>query len=91
VRVELYDVKRTKFVAAHDGTLACLALTLDGTRLATASDKGTIVRIFNTAVSMRAHALPLPFNPPCSRLSIELPRRRTRDKGTIVRVFRHLR
>mmetsp|Transcript_33926 Transcript_33926/g.74230 ORF Transcript_33926/g.74230 Transcript_33926/m.74230 type:complete len:368 (-) Transcript_33926:140-1243(-) len=49
VRVELYDIKRTKFIAAHEGSLACIALTLDGSRLVTASDKGTIIRIFDTA------------------------------------------
>ena len=52
-----HSLSRIKFVAAHGRhTLACLALTLDGTRLATASDKGTIVRIFNTAVRV---SLPL--------------------------------
>jgi hypothetical protein len=41
--------RRTRFVAAHDGALAALALSEDGARLATASDKGTLVRVFDTA------------------------------------------
>ena len=49
VRVELYESKRARFVAAHNAALACMALTLDGQRLATASSKGTLIRIFNTA------------------------------------------
>uniref|UniRef100_A0A8C4QIE1 WD repeat domain 45B n=1 Tax=Eptatretus burgeri TaxID=7764 RepID=A0A8C4QIE1_EPTBU len=36
-------------VAAHEAPLACLALSLPGSRLATASQKGTIVRVFDTA------------------------------------------
>lgn len=48
VRLELYDRKRTHFVAAHTSALAALALSLDGRRLATASDKGTLVRVWNT-------------------------------------------
>ncbi len=41
--------RRTKFIAAHDGPLAALALTADGGRVATASDKGTLVRVFDAA------------------------------------------
>ncbi|GKU86812.1 hypothetical protein SLEP1_g1287 [Rubroshorea leprosula] len=48
VRVEHYDSKRTKFIMAHDSRIACFALTQDGQLLATASTKGTLVRIFNT-------------------------------------------
>jgi WD40 repeat protein len=48
VRVEHYNSKKTKFIAAHDSNLACFALTLDGRLLATCSTKGTLVRIFNT-------------------------------------------
>ena len=48
VRIEHYASKRTKFVMAHDSRIACFALTQDGHLLATASSKGTLVRIFNT-------------------------------------------
>ncbi|GMH30992.1 hypothetical protein Nepgr_032835 [Nepenthes gracilis] len=48
VRVEHYASKRTKFIMAHDSRIACFALTQDGALLATASSKGTLVRVFNT-------------------------------------------
>mmetsp|Transcript_17694 Transcript_17694/g.46047 ORF Transcript_17694/g.46047 Transcript_17694/m.46047 type:complete len:380 (-) Transcript_17694:117-1256(-) len=49
VRVELYDVRRTKFISAHNSGLAQMTLSLDGKVLATASEKGTLIRIFSTA------------------------------------------
>lgn len=55
VRVELFDLGSTKFVAAHDGELAHLALSLDGTRLATASDKGTLIRVFDPSTATLLH------------------------------------
>ncbi|KAM5561195.1 autophagy-related protein 18a-like [Rosa sericea] len=48
IRVEHYGSKRTKFITAHCSGLACFALTHDGQFLATASSKGTLVRVFNT-------------------------------------------
>ncbi|CAN1784117.1 Autophagy-related protein 18a [Linum perenne] len=48
IRVENYGSKKTKFVMAHDSTLACISMTQDGRLLATASSKGTLVRVFNT-------------------------------------------
>uniref|UniRef100_A0A061RD06 Wd repeat domain phosphoinositide-interacting protein 3-like n=1 Tax=Tetraselmis sp. GSL018 TaxID=582737 RepID=A0A061RD06_9CHLO len=49
VRVELYDVRRTKFITAHKNPLSQLALSLDGKVVATASEKGTLIRLFNTS------------------------------------------
>lgn len=42
-------MRRTKFIQAHSSNLACLALSLNGKLLATASDRGTLVRIYATA------------------------------------------
>ncbi|OMP03308.1 hypothetical protein COLO4_10500 [Corchorus olitorius] len=47
VRVENYGSKRSKFINAHSSNVTCLALTHDGRVLATASSKGTLIRIFN--------------------------------------------
>lgn len=49
VRVELFDRRQTKFISAHTSNLACLALALDGRFLATASERGTLVRVWSTA------------------------------------------
>ncbi len=48
IRVELYDIKKTTVIKAHEGDVACFALSADGTRVATASEKGTLIRIFDT-------------------------------------------
>lgn len=48
IRIELYSVRKTRFVQAHDSSLACMALTQNGAFLATASNKGTLIRIFST-------------------------------------------
>ncbi|GAM29229.1 hypothetical protein SAMD00019534_124050 [Acytostelium subglobosum LB1] len=49
VHVDLYDQKKTQIIAAHESALSQIALNKDGTRLATASEKGTLIRIFDTA------------------------------------------
>ena len=48
VRVELYGLRRTKFVDAHESALGALALSVDGSLLATASERGTVIRLFDT-------------------------------------------
>ena len=48
VRVELYGLRRTTFVDAHESALGALALSVDGSLLATASERGTVIRLYDT-------------------------------------------
>ena len=87
VRVEHYASKRTKFIMAHDSRIACFALTHDGRLLATASSKGTLVRLFNTLDGSllqevrrgadRAEIYCLAFSPTAQWLAV------SSDKGTV--------
>ncbi|ORY85744.1 WD40-repeat-containing domain protein [Protomyces lactucae-debilis] len=48
--VLIYDassLQPVNVVEAHKSPLSCIALSSDGTKLATASDKGTIIRVFS--------------------------------------------
>jgi WD40 repeat protein len=47
IRLELYDIGKTTLMKAHDTDLAFFALNSDGNRLASASEKGTLIRIWN--------------------------------------------
>ena len=58
VRIELYSEKKTRFVQAHESSLACMALTSNGSLLATASMRGTIVNIFSTADGTKVQEVP---------------------------------
>lgn len=58
VRVERLDSgsnKKNHFIPAHDSTVACIALTSDGSKLATASEKGTLIRVFDTETGDKLH------------------------------------
>ncbi|XVE90944.1 hypothetical protein DITRI_Ditri20bG0116000 [Diplodiscus trichospermus] len=53
VRVEHFGLNMMKLINAHDSHIACFTLTLDGLLLATASTRGTLIRIFNTVDGTR--------------------------------------
>ncbi|XP_073224630.1 autophagy-related protein 18d-like isoform X2 [Cicer arietinum] len=48
VRVEHFGLNVTKLINVHNSEVACFTMTMDGLLLATASVKGTLIRIFNT-------------------------------------------
>ncbi|KAL4468832.1 hypothetical protein ABPG74_005335 [Tetrahymena malaccensis] len=48
VNVHLYSENKTVSIRAHQSALNCLQTNPRGTKLATASQKGTIIRIYNT-------------------------------------------
>jgi WD40 repeat protein len=47
VRIKLYDKDSSLVIQAHESSLACMAMNSDGSILATASDKGTLIRVYN--------------------------------------------
>lgn len=53
IRITDYTSNKVIPVAAHDSELSCLALSYDGSLLATASIKGTIIRVFDTTTGKR--------------------------------------
>jgi len=57
VRVELYDSRKSTIVAAHESDLCRLALNSDGTLVATCSDKGTLIRVFDAHAGAQVREL----------------------------------
>jgi hypothetical protein len=47
IRIELYDIGKATLIKAHDSDLAQFALNADGSRIASASEKGTLIRLWN--------------------------------------------
>uniref|UniRef100_A0A7S3AFD8 Autophagy-related protein 18 n=1 Tax=Haptolina ericina TaxID=156174 RepID=A0A7S3AFD8_9EUKA len=57
IRIELFHISRSTLITAHESTLSCLALNADGSRLATASERGTLVRVWDTSSGQRLYEL----------------------------------
>lgn len=49
IRIELYDLKKSTIIDAHRGNIQTICLNGDASLIATSSDSGTIIRIFNTS------------------------------------------
>ncbi|CAG8746075.1 28300_t:CDS:2, partial [Racocetra persica] len=74
-------------IPAHTGKLSCLSVNADGSKCASASEKGTLIRVFDTATGKllnelrrgvdRAEIYSIAFNHDSTRLCV------SSDKGTV--------
>eukprot|EP00816_Leptocylindrus_hargravesii_P004990 CAMPEP_0196806682 /NCGR_PEP_ID=MMETSP1362-20130617/6600_1 /TAXON_ID=163516 /ORGANISM="Leptocylindrus danicus, Strain CCMP1856" /LENGTH=516 /DNA_ID=CAMNT_0042180279 /DNA_START=355 /DNA_END=1905 /DNA_ORIENTATION=- len=57
VRLELYSIRKSLLIEAHEAELAALTLSIDGKLLGTASVKGTLIRVFDAQTGVKLHEL----------------------------------
>mmetsp|Transcript_25864 Transcript_25864/g.30043 ORF Transcript_25864/g.30043 Transcript_25864/m.30043 type:complete len:747 (+) Transcript_25864:329-2569(+) len=88
VRVELYGKRKTLLIDAHESALASLALTIDGSLLATASERGTIIRLFSLLDHSNKATTPSSSSSSSSSLSSSNDNEFTIPVGTPLREFR---
>jgi len=87
VHIELFDTKETQVIQAHNNALTQIILNLEGTRLATSSEKGTLIRVFDTKTGSqlrelrrgadKAEIFSLAFHPTSKWICV------SSDKGTV--------
>ena len=87
VRVELYDINKASLIQAHETDMSVFELNPDGTKIATASEKGTLIRLWDCGSGEplrelrrgvdRAEIYCLAFNPFSTHLAC------SSDKGTV--------
>jgi WD repeat-containing protein 45 len=87
VRIDLFDMGKVTTIKTHSSDLAQITLSKNGSLLATCSDKGTLIRLWNTSTgdllkelrrgTDRAEIFCLAFNMNASYLAC------TSDKGTL--------
>ncbi|CAG9332883.1 WDR45B_3 [Blepharisma stoltei] len=87
IRVNIYNEERSLAIQAHESAISCISLNPEGTLVATASDKGTLIRVFNVETGDirqelrrgidRAEIYCLAFHPDSNWLAC------SSDKGTI--------
>lgn len=48
IRIEFLDIKKFTFIIAHDSNISRICLNMDGKLVATCSEKGTLIRLWDT-------------------------------------------